>query len=57
MSLRVAIKVQGVRAATDEEIEARSLGGSPLSVMGSGMGSGIGSGIGSGGKPHQHPLH
>ena len=49
MALRVAIQVQGVREATDEEIEARSLGGSPLSVMGSGMGSG--------GKPHQHPLH
>ena len=45
MSLRVAIKVQGVREATDEEIEARSLGGSALSVMGSG------------GRPHQQPLH
>ena len=32
MSLRVAIKVRGVREATDEEIEAGTLGGSPLSA-------------------------
>jgi len=40
LALRLAIKVKDVREATDEEIEARSVGsGSPLSVLGSGAGS------------------
>lgn len=33
MALRIRIKVVSVREASDEEAEARSLGGSPLSVM------------------------
>lgn len=33
MALRFALKVQGVRAATDEEIEAGSVGGSAVSVL------------------------
>ena len=45
MSLRIAIKVCGVREATDDEIEARTLGGAPLSVMGSGS------------RPQRQPLH
>ena len=36
MSLRMAIKVRGVRAATDEEIEAGSVSGTPVAVLGSG---------------------
>ena len=36
MSLRMAIKVRGVRAATDEEVEAGSVSGAPTVVLGSG---------------------
>jgi FKBP-type peptidyl-prolyl cis-trans isomerase SlyD len=36
MSLRMAIKVRGVRAASDEEIEAGSVSGTPVAVLGSG---------------------
>jgi len=36
MSLRIALKVRGVREATDEEIEAGSVGGTPLAVMAGG---------------------
>ena len=35
MSLRLAVKVRDVREATVEEIEAKSVGGSPISVLGS----------------------
>jgi FKBP-type peptidyl-prolyl cis-trans isomerase SlyD len=45
MSLRIQIKVAGVRAASDEEIEARSVGASPLAVMGGGR------------RPPDGPLH
>jgi len=34
MSLRIAIQVRGVREATDEEAEAKSVGSSPLQVLG-----------------------
>jgi len=34
MSLRIAIQVRGVREATDEETEAKSVGSSPLQVLG-----------------------
>ena len=40
MALRLRIKVQDVRAASSEEIEARSVGGSPVTVLGSGAASG-----------------
>jgi FKBP-type peptidyl-prolyl cis-trans isomerase SlyD len=36
MALRLALKVRAVRAATDAEIEARSVSGSPVTVLGSG---------------------
>ena len=36
MSLRMAIKVRGVRAATDAEIDAGSVSGTPVAVLGSG---------------------
>jgi FKBP-type peptidyl-prolyl cis-trans isomerase SlyD len=36
LALRLAIKVQDVREASDEEIEARSVGGSPVTVLSSG---------------------
>ncbi len=36
MALRIELKVRDVREATDEEIEARTVGGSPFAVMGSG---------------------
>ncbi len=45
MSLRMAIKVRGVREATDEEIEAKSVGSSPLQVLGQGK------------RPAEGPLH
>ena len=45
MSLRITIKVQGVRAATEEEIAAGTVGGSPITVLGSGA------------KPAAAPLH
>jgi FKBP-type peptidyl-prolyl cis-trans isomerase SlyD len=35
MSLRLALKVRAVRAATDEEVEAKSVGSSAVSVLGS----------------------
>jgi FKBP-type peptidyl-prolyl cis-trans isomerase SlyD len=34
MSLRIVIKVRGVREATDEEMDAKSVGSSPLQVLG-----------------------
>ena len=36
MALRLDIKVQAVREATDAEVEARTVGGAPLTVLGSG---------------------
>ncbi len=36
MSLRIELKVDGVRAATPAEIEAGSVGGTPLTLMGHG---------------------
>jgi len=36
MALRLDIQVRGVREATDEEIEARTVGGTPLTVLGGG---------------------
>ena len=36
MSLRLQMQVRDVREASAEEIEARSVSGSPLSVLGSG---------------------
>jgi FKBP-type peptidyl-prolyl cis-trans isomerase SlyD len=36
LALRLAIKVQDVREASDEELQARSVGGSPVTVLGSG---------------------
>ena len=36
MSLRMAIKVRGVREATEGEIEAGSVSGTPVAVLGSG---------------------
>jgi len=36
MALRLDISVRGVRAASDEEIEARTVGGSALTVLGGG---------------------
>ena len=36
VALRLDMKVLGVRAATDEEIEARTVGGSALTVLGGG---------------------
>jgi FKBP-type peptidyl-prolyl cis-trans isomerase SlyD len=45
MSLRMAIQVRGVRPATEAEIEARSVGGTPITVMASG------------GKPPSTALH
>jgi len=35
MSLRLALKVRDVRKATAEEIEARSVGASPITVLAS----------------------
>ena len=40
MALRLTIKVQDVRAASGDELEARSVGGSPITVLGSGLASG-----------------
>jgi len=40
MALRLTIKVQDVRAASSEELEARSVGGSPITVLGGGVASG-----------------
>lgn len=42
MSLRIVIKVRGVREATDEELDAKSVGSSPLQVLGQGHRSGDG---------------
>jgi FKBP-type peptidyl-prolyl cis-trans isomerase SlyD len=42
MALRLALKVQAVRAASDEEVEARSVGGSPITVLGSRAAPGAG---------------
>jgi FKBP-type peptidyl-prolyl cis-trans isomerase SlyD len=36
MALRLALKVRSVRAASDEEIEARGISGSAVTVLGSG---------------------
>ena len=36
MSLRIVIKVRGVREATDEELDAKRVGSSPLQVLGQG---------------------
>jgi FKBP-type peptidyl-prolyl cis-trans isomerase SlyD len=36
MSLRLALKVRAVRAASDEEIGARTVGSAPVTVLGSG---------------------
>ncbi len=38
MALRLDMKVQGVREASDAEIEARSVSGTPLTVLGAGVG-------------------
>jgi FKBP-type peptidyl-prolyl cis-trans isomerase SlyD len=40
MALRLTMKVQDVRAASSEELEARSVGGSPITVLGTGAPSG-----------------
>jgi len=40
MALRLTIKVQDVREASSEELEARSVGGSPITVLGSGAAAG-----------------
>jgi FKBP-type peptidyl-prolyl cis-trans isomerase SlyD len=40
MALRLHIKVAAVREASDEEIEARSVGDAPVTVMGSGAAGG-----------------
>jgi FKBP-type peptidyl-prolyl cis-trans isomerase SlyD len=40
MALRLALKVQAVRAASEPEIEARSVAGSTVTVLGSGPASG-----------------
>ena len=45
MSLRIVLQVRAVREASDVEIEAASVGGTPLSVLGSG------------GRPRSEPLH
>ena len=39
MALRLTMKVQDVRDASSEELEARSVGGSPITVLGSGAAS------------------
>jgi FKBP-type peptidyl-prolyl cis-trans isomerase SlyD len=36
MALRLDIQVRGVREASDEEVEARTVGGTPLTVLGGG---------------------
>jgi FKBP-type peptidyl-prolyl cis-trans isomerase SlyD len=36
MSLRLDLKVRAVRAASEDEIQARSVSGSPVTVLGSG---------------------
>jgi FKBP-type peptidyl-prolyl cis-trans isomerase SlyD len=36
MALRLDIQVRGVREATDEEVEARTVGGTALTVLGGG---------------------
>ena len=36
MALRLTLKVQAVREASSEELEARSVGGTPITVLGSG---------------------
>ena len=45
MSLRIALKIQAVRAATEEELGARTVGGTPVTVLASG------------GKPPAMALH
>ncbi len=40
MALRLALKVQAVRAASEQEVEARSVAGSTVTVLGSGPASG-----------------
>ena len=45
MALRMAIQVRAVREASDIEIEARTVGGTPITVLGSG------------GKPPENSLH
>ena len=40
MALRLALKVQAVRAASAEEVEARSVSGSTVTVLGSGPAAG-----------------
>jgi hypothetical protein len=40
MALRLTLKVQGVREASSEELEARSVGGTPITVLGSGSAAG-----------------
>ena len=40
MALRLTMKVQDVRAASSDELEARSVGGSPFAVLAGGAGSG-----------------
>ena len=45
MSLRIALKVQDVREATEEEIAAGTVGGTPITVLGSGT------------RPSATPLH
>ena len=39
MALRLQVKVRGVREASDEEIEARSVGGESVSVLGGAAGA------------------
>ena len=36
MSLRIAVQVRAVREATETEIESRTVGGTPITVLGSG---------------------
>ena len=45
MSLRIIIQVRGVREATDAELDAKSVGASPLQVLGRGK------------RPHDDTLH
>ncbi len=45
MALRIVLQVRAVRAATDAEIDARSVSGTPITVLGSGA------------KPRDTPLH
>ena len=45
MSLRIIIQVRGVREATDAELDAKTVGASPLQVLGRGT------------RPHDDTLH